>query len=230
MSIPRIHTLRASCHYIVSQTLVGCKCCCRYCNCRRSHMAAQHHDHFFHIDPKVCHGIQMTYPHLNTHEANRLVTRLMTSAIQTGSVTSALALIVLITFVTNQDRNSEPNDNQFWHRIDFLSPIAVSTGFAFLLGRVYSLTMLHTLNNRVTLRGYVQREASKEQRIASNIVSGICKWNLPPFVTQLLKSYSFGDLDIHRTADIHYDLTPPLNVNMYGKIYSISFKLKLASA
>ncbi|KAF8916491.1 hypothetical protein CPB85DRAFT_1432170 [Mucidula mucida] len=58
-----------------------------------------------------------------------LIQRLMRSAMQTGSTTSVVALCVLISYLVNTSSNIE-------------------TAFAFILGRVYILTLLYNLNIR----------------------------------------------------------------------------------
>jgi len=62
-----------------------------------------------------------------------LIRRLMASTIRTGTMTSVVAVITLILFLTNKEGN-------------------VSTGFAYCFARIYSLTMLYNLNNRNSLR------------------------------------------------------------------------------
>ncbi|KAF9043503.1 hypothetical protein BDZ89DRAFT_1128215 [Hymenopellis radicata] len=58
-----------------------------------------------------------------------LIQRLMRNAMQTGSTTSVIALCVLISYLINTSSN-------------------VETAFAFILGRVYILTLLYNLNIR----------------------------------------------------------------------------------
>jgi len=62
-----------------------------------------------------------------------LIRRLMTSTIRTGTVSSVVAVIILILFLTDKQSN-------------------FGTGFSYCLGRIYTLTMLYNLNNRSSLR------------------------------------------------------------------------------
>ncbi|KAE9397919.1 hypothetical protein BT96DRAFT_921124 [Gymnopus androsaceus JB14] len=59
-----------------------------------------------------------------------LISRLTTSAIQTGAPGATVATIALIVYLNNPDEN-------------------VSVGLAFCLGRIYCLTMLNNLNSRI---------------------------------------------------------------------------------
>ncbi|KAF8918438.1 hypothetical protein CPB85DRAFT_1430610 [Mucidula mucida] len=62
-------------------------------------------------------------------ETKTLIHRLTFAAVQTGSVTSALAILCLILYLINTESN-------------------ITVGFGFCLGRVYTLTMLFNLNTR----------------------------------------------------------------------------------
>jgi hypothetical protein len=62
-----------------------------------------------------------------------LIHRLMASTIRTGTVTSVVSLITLVLFLTDKQSN-------------------FSSGFAYCLARIYTLTMLYNLNNRSSLR------------------------------------------------------------------------------
>ncbi|KAF7328160.1 hypothetical protein MVEN_02573500 [Mycena venus] len=62
-------------------------------------------------------------------ETRSLVRRLIFHTIQTGSVTSTIAICVLVTYLNDTNAN-------------------VCVGFGFTLGRLYTLTMLFALNNR----------------------------------------------------------------------------------
>ncbi|KAJ6476616.1 hypothetical protein DFH09DRAFT_1379514 [Mycena vulgaris] len=58
-----------------------------------------------------------------------IISRLIRSSVQTGTITSIFATIVLITYLTDKESN-------------------VTVGIGFCLGRVYTLTFLYNLNNR----------------------------------------------------------------------------------
>ncbi|KAH8829472.1 hypothetical protein DL96DRAFT_1554996 [Flagelloscypha sp. PMI_526] len=62
-------------------------------------------------------------------ETQSLIKRLTYSAIQTGTFTSLLAIIVLVSYLLDKDTN-------------------ITIGFGFCLGRAYGCTLLFNLNNR----------------------------------------------------------------------------------
>ncbi|KAJ7708894.1 hypothetical protein B0H17DRAFT_1174192 [Mycena rosella] len=62
-------------------------------------------------------------------ETRSLIRRLIFHTIQTGSFTTAIAICVLVTYLTDTNAN-------------------ICVGFGFTLGRLYTLTMLFNLNNR----------------------------------------------------------------------------------
>ncbi|KAK0205388.1 hypothetical protein DFS33DRAFT_1274294 [Desarmillaria ectypa] len=66
-------------------------------------------------------------------ESKRVINRLIGSVISTGTVSTIVAIVILIVFLKMPMTN-------------------VSTGVAFCLGRLYSLTMLYSLNKRNALR------------------------------------------------------------------------------
>ncbi|KAF7328125.1 hypothetical protein MVEN_02569500 [Mycena venus] len=66
-------------------------------------------------------------------ETRSLIRRLIFHTIQTGSVTTAIAICVLVTYLNDTNAN-------------------ICVGFGFTLGRLYTLTMLFNLNNRQALK------------------------------------------------------------------------------
>ncbi|KAF8214836.1 hypothetical protein K438DRAFT_2138370 [Mycena galopus ATCC 62051] len=62
-------------------------------------------------------------------ETKSLIRRLIFHTIQTGSLTTAIAICVLVTYLNDTNAN-------------------ICVGFGFTLGRLYTLTMLFNLNNR----------------------------------------------------------------------------------
>ncbi|KAJ6472455.1 hypothetical protein C8R45DRAFT_1103904 [Mycena sanguinolenta] len=62
-------------------------------------------------------------------ETSSLINRLMAQTIQTGSAGASIALVVLVAFLINQNSN-------------------VTTGIAYVLGRIYCITTLANLNSR----------------------------------------------------------------------------------
>jgi hypothetical protein len=66
-------------------------------------------------------------------------------------VTSAIAIIVLITFLQNNQSNSECPRGQIILILRNVHTVPVA--FNFFLGRVYSHTMLYNLSIRRTVRG-----------------------------------------------------------------------------
>ncbi|KAH8827831.1 hypothetical protein DL96DRAFT_1680211 [Flagelloscypha sp. PMI_526] len=76
--------------------------------------------------------------------------RLMSSAVETGSITAALATVVVVLFYTLQTTN--------W-------PVA----FVFLLGRAYSVTLLYNLNVRARLQNQMQSSNATEEDTTASL-------------------------------------------------------------
>ena len=97
------------------------------------------------------------YLHLTIHMhiLFSLIRRLMASTIGTGTVTSIVAVIILILFLTDKQSNCEliwKYLTLFETDLSLVIVIVVSTGFAYCISRIYTLTMLYNLNNRSSLR------------------------------------------------------------------------------
>ncbi|KAJ7237098.1 hypothetical protein C8J57DRAFT_1247341 [Mycena rebaudengoi] len=78
-------------------------------------------------------------------ETRSLLNRLVAQTIQTGTSGASVALAVLVTFLANPESNGGFLSLPFSIRG---SHIPVPTGIAYLLGRVYCITMLANLNSR----------------------------------------------------------------------------------
>ena len=84
-----------------------------------------------------------------------LIRRLMASTIGTGTVTSIVAVIILILFLTDKQSNCEliwQYLTLFETDLSLVIVIVVATGFAYGLTRIHTLTMLYNLNNRSSLK------------------------------------------------------------------------------
>jgi len=97
------------------------------------------------------------YLHLiiHMHILFSLIRRLMASTIHTGTMTSVVAVITLILFLTDKEGNCEliwQHLTLFEDDLSLVIVIVVSSGFAYCLARIYTLTMLYNLNNRSSLR------------------------------------------------------------------------------
>ncbi|KAK0203558.1 hypothetical protein DFS33DRAFT_1383804 [Desarmillaria ectypa] len=99
-----------------------------------------------------------------------LIQRLMRSAMQTGSTTSVVAVLVLITYLVNNESNIE-------------------TGFAFILGRLYILTLLYNLNVRKVSKKSNAASSDREHRAE--------RANNPTF--------TFDGIHVQHTAVVHMD-------------------------
>ncbi|PBK68945.1 hypothetical protein ARMSODRAFT_200918 [Armillaria solidipes] len=99
-----------------------------------------------------------------------LIQRLMRSAMQTGSTTSIVAVLVLITYLVNNESNIE-------------------TGFAFILGRLYILTLLYNLNVRKVSKNSNAASSDREYRVE--------RANNPTF--------TFDGIHVQHTAVVHMD-------------------------
>ncbi|KAJ7443923.1 hypothetical protein B0H11DRAFT_452691 [Mycena galericulata] len=90
-----------------------------------------------------------------------LIRRLITSAISTGTSTSIIAIIAVFAYL------HEPSSN-------------VSISVTFILGRVYSCTMLYLLNNRSKMRGEMP-DGTVEVGLATTFnIGGICVCRYQP--------------------------------------------------
>jgi len=76
----------------------------------------------------------------------------MASTIRTGTVTSVVAVIILILFLIDNESNGE-SIWQYLKLIEDADPSTAPMAFAFCLGRIYALTMLYNLNNRSSIKG-----------------------------------------------------------------------------
>ncbi|KAI3614548.1 hypothetical protein WG66_009742 [Moniliophthora roreri] len=110
-------------------------------------------------------------------KTRNMVKRLSTLAIQTGTPGSVVATIALIIYLNDTGGN-------------------ISVGVAFSLGRVYSLTMLHTLNSRA----YVRRSTQEDEDTDFNIT-------MPEtFRRGETRTDTRGEgIHVHRTAVVHID-------------------------
>ncbi|KAJ7436351.1 hypothetical protein FB451DRAFT_1571095 [Mycena latifolia] len=100
------------------------------------------------------------------HETRSLLRRLIFHTIQTGSLTTAIAICVLATYLTDTSAN-------------------ICVGFGFMLGRLYTLTMLFNLNNRKILKEGGQSSGRDNTPMGADI--------------------SLQGITIHRTAIVHID-------------------------
>ncbi|KAK0484608.1 hypothetical protein IW261DRAFT_848153 [Armillaria novae-zelandiae] len=121
----------------------------------------------------VCIAVSLTFQLRNMkptfQESKRVINRLIGSVISTGTASTIVAIVILIVFLQNPMTN-------------------VSTGVAFCLGRLYSLTMLYSLNKRNALRaeGSSGHSSGRQDR-AVNINTEL---------------FSTGGIHVHRTARI----------------------------
>jgi hypothetical protein len=84
-----------------------------------------------------------------------LIRRLMASTIRTGTVSSVLVVITLTLFLADKQSNGEAiwqHLKLFEDDLSLVIVIVVWIGFAYCLGRIYTLTMLYNLNNRSSLK------------------------------------------------------------------------------
>ncbi|SJL10537.1 uncharacterized protein ARMOST_13924 [Armillaria ostoyae] len=105
-----------------------------------------------------------------TPATNTVINRLIGSVISTGTASTIVAIVILIVFLKNPMTN-------------------VSTGVAFCLGRLYSLTMLYSLNKRNALRAEGSSGHSSGRQDRAVINAELFSTGVP------LK-------DVHRTARI----------------------------
>jgi len=81
-----------------------------------------------------------------------LIHKLMASTIRTGTVTSIVAVIILVLFLIDNESNGE-SIWQYLKLIEDADPSTAPMAFGFCLGRIYALTMLYNLNNRSSIKG-----------------------------------------------------------------------------
>ena len=106
-----------------------------------------------------------------------LIRRLMASTIRTGTMTSVFEVMTLPLFLTDEQSNCEPIWQYLTLFMDDLSlviMIVVSTGFAFCLGQIYTLTMLYNLNNRSSLRHRSANTNDVHRGNTMSIMTEIC--------------------------------------------------------
>ncbi|KAF8918440.1 hypothetical protein CPB85DRAFT_1430612 [Mucidula mucida] len=110
-------------------------------------------------------------------QTKTLIHRLTFTAIQTGSVTTALAILCLILYLINTELN-------------------ITVGFGFCLGRVYSLTMLFNLTTRAKGRhaDLDTTEPGSSQREGENGYS-----------LRNINNTDMGVISVHRTAIVRID-------------------------
>ncbi|KAJ7166965.1 hypothetical protein C8R46DRAFT_1272078 [Mycena filopes] len=103
-------------------------------------------------------------------ETRSLIRRLIFHTIQTGSFTTAVAICVLATYLTDTNAN-------------------ICVGFGFMLGRIYTLTMLFNLNNRAALGAGGELLSGSGRHMNAPNNDGI----------------SLHGITVHRTAIVHID-------------------------
>ncbi|KAK0501055.1 hypothetical protein EDD18DRAFT_788811 [Armillaria luteobubalina] len=108
-------------------------------------------------------------------ETKALIRRLTIMAMQTGTVTTTLAIICLILYLVNTESN-------------------ITVGFGFCLGRVYALTMLFNLNTR--LKG--RRHADDTTIFPPDSGSG-------GYRLRNVNTSDLGGISVHRTAIVRID-------------------------
>ncbi|KAK1231446.1 hypothetical protein PQX77_005426 [Marasmius sp. AFHP31] len=99
-------------------------------------------------------------------QTETIIQRLIRTSMQTGSTTCVVAIITLITYLINNASN-------------------VETAFAFILGRVYVLTLLYNVNLRATNRDQPIADSSSAPHPQPTV--------------------SLGGIQVHRTAHVHMD-------------------------
>ncbi|KAF7368057.1 hypothetical protein MSAN_00871600 [Mycena sanguinolenta] len=106
-------------------------------------------------------------------QTRSLVKRLVAQTIQTGSAGASVALAVFVAFLANKESN-------------------VPTGIAYILGRVYCITMLANLNNRKTVNTWSSRATSSVANLEIRGERGD-------------QERSEGGIHVHRTAMVHIE-------------------------
>jgi len=119
------------------------------------------------------------YLHLNiyTHILFSLIRRLMASTICTGTMTSVVAVVTLILFLTDKQSNGEAIWQYlklFEDDLSLVIVIVVATGFAYGLARIHTLTMLYNLNNRSSLKHGSANTNDAHRGNTMSIMTEIC--------------------------------------------------------
>ncbi|KAK7042702.1 hypothetical protein R3P38DRAFT_3260664 [Favolaschia claudopus] len=107
--------------------------------------------------------------------------RLIRSAIQTGTITSVMAVITMVLFLADNESN-------------------VTLGFGYPLGRVYTITLLYNLNMRKEMRG---AGISRTRDTSSGGGNG--PHGHGPSGERGIGLESLGGIHIHRTAIVKID-------------------------
>ncbi|KIY66953.1 hypothetical protein CYLTODRAFT_422967 [Cylindrobasidium torrendii FP15055 ss-10] len=110
-------------------------------------------------------------------QTKSLIQRLTYTAIQTGSVTTVIAVLCLILYLIDPEIN-------------------ITVGFGFCLGRIYSLTMLFNLNTRTRPRGV--NDSSTGPNHSGHIHDN--EYSLRQRTAQ-----ETGGISVHRTAIVRID-------------------------
>ncbi|KAF7346634.1 hypothetical protein MSAN_01800900 [Mycena sanguinolenta] len=111
-------------------------------------------------------------------ETKSLVNRLMLQTIRTGSAGATIALVVLVAFLANKESN-------------------VPTGIAYVLGRVYCITMLANLNSRERGKAWPATYSGAD------------------FETRVEQDLSEGFIHVHRTAVVNIDAPPEFSASSF---------------
>ncbi|KAF9261255.1 hypothetical protein L218DRAFT_1001943 [Marasmius fiardii PR-910] len=109
---------------------------------------------------------------MNFKHTESIIQRLIRVSLQTGGATCALAIATLIAYLIKPTSNTE-------------------TSLAFVLCRVYVLTLLSNVNIRYS-QNHEQSGRSTER-----------------YVTDPAPAISFSEIQVHRTAHVHIDEDSP---------------------
>ncbi|KAJ7266099.1 hypothetical protein C8J57DRAFT_1619399 [Mycena rebaudengoi] len=121
-------------------------------------------------------------------ETRSLLNRLVAQTIQTGTSGASVALAVLVTFLANPESN-------------------VPTGIAYLLGRVYCITMLANLNSRKAGKMWSGMIMSSGANLETRGESGKQERGEG--------DDEYGSIHVHRTALVHIDTPPELSIGSF---------------
>ncbi|KAK7007626.1 hypothetical protein R3P38DRAFT_3028400 [Favolaschia claudopus] len=113
-----------------------------------------------------------------------IIQRLIRSAIQTGGITSILALTSLITYLAEKSSN-------------------VTVAFGYPLGRVYTITLLYNLNMRAEMRGASISRTRDTSSAGNNQVYG--NGHSHAMTGDRIGLESLGGIHVHRTAIVKID-------------------------
>ncbi|KAJ7731295.1 hypothetical protein DFH07DRAFT_781288 [Mycena maculata] len=118
-------------------------------------------------------------------DTQSIIHRLNRNSLQTGTLTSILATLVLVTYLTDKESN-------------------VTVGRGYCLGRVYTLTLLHNLNTRPRAPTHDSSGAPGTANINHNGPG-----------SESLGGTRFSCLDVHPTAIVRRRRTRPRSWPMY---------------